>query len=250
MPTGQTLAQVTELLKAEIDDSLSVGTANDARYYLLLEQMQLNLSSEFDWAVLRDYWNSTVTGQFNTVPTVDRFGNTKSIDFDRDIQLYVYYSRRFQPVVYGIDVPEWNTFDPNPPPGTGPYVQDPVQRWQFKQDDNSIYEVWPLPASTPWTVRFDGWRQLNTLRDGSGALDPTKTLELDGRLVALSVAMDMQVDKLAPSAARIQQKLAHLMTNIRGNDNARPNDNHIGYSTAPWANPRRRLVGAKIIVTA
>lgn len=249
MPTGQTLAQVTELLKAEIDDSLSVGTANDSRYYLLIEQMQLDLASEFDWSELRDYWDTQITGQFNDIPTVDWRGQTKSIDFTRNTQVYVYYSRHFQPVVYGIDVPEWNTFNPNPPAGEGPYKQDPIQRWMFKADDQTKFEVWPLPASTPWTVRFDGWRQLNTLRT-AGSLDPALTLELDGRMVALSVAIDMQTDKLAPSAVRIQRKLAQLMINLRGNNNARPNDVHIGYATAPWANPRRRLVGAKIIVTA
>lgn len=249
MATGQTLTTVLELLKAEIDDSLTVGTANDYRYEVLLEQMQLDLASEFDWAFLKDYWNVQITGQFNTIPTVDWRNQTNAIDFNRDVQVYVYYSRRFQPVVYGIDVPEWNTFDPNPPVGVGPYVQDPVQRWMFKADDPTMFEVWPLPASTPWTVRFDGWRQLATLRTAS-VIDPTKTLELDGRLVALSVAMDLQTDKLAPSAIRIQRKLAQLMVNLRGNDNARYESVHIGNATAPWNNPRRRLVGAKIIVTA
>lgn len=244
MATGQTLGSTVELLKEKIDDSLSVGTANDARYQLAIEKKQMVLATEFDWACLQDYWDSTVNARYNDVPTVDYTGTTKLINFDRRPDLYTLYSTRYQPVDFGIGVTEWNLFNPD----LG-YTQDPIQRWRFKPDDYTKYEVWPVPATFPQTLRFVGWRQLNTLRT-NGSLDTSKTLELDDRLVAYSVAMDMQVDKLAPSAVNIQRELAFILSSLRGNDESRPQQIHLGHPNAYWANPRRRLVGAKIIVTA
>lgn len=244
MATGQTLLSVRNLLKERIDDSLSVGSANDARYDLAIEKKQESLATLYDWDFLYDYWDCTVNSQYPTIPTVDGLGNTKSIDFDRSPELFVLYSLRYQPVTYGIGVPEWNLFPPSQN-----YTCDPILRWRRKPDSTTLFEVWPIPATFPQTVRFVGFRTLTSLRT-NGVLDPTLTLELDDRLVAYAVAYDMQADKNAPSAVQIKAEWTTLLSSLRGNNNERPAHAHLGYRQATWANPRRRLVGMKVIATA
>lgn len=209
---GTTLAKVTLILKSELGASLSVGTADDQRFYQMIETQQEWFASMYDWNVLRDTWDASITpglaGRFPTLPATDYNGMTVAINFDRPVNVFVKYSDNWRPVSHGIGIEEMNVFDSDQSE-----AQDPVQKWQFKQGDMTKFEVWPLGVATQ-TVRFQGQRKLSTLRS-AGSFSTSLTLDLDDRLVALSIAVDLLTSKEDPSAKAKSERLQALWTTLR-----------------------------------
>lgn len=200
MALGATLAAVLNLVKSEIQYSLSVGTANDALIKQSIESKQEQLADSFNWAELKDQWPKTLTagigGRYTAFPTTDVIGTAYSINFARPLSLRVRYNLRWIETSQGICVDDYITFDSD----SGD-TADPVRKWDFKPGDRASFEVWPAPT-TAQVLRFVGQRKLLTLRTG-GTLDSTKTLDLDDQLVALSVAIDLLSAKPKEQAAKI-----------------------------------------------
>lgn len=120
MPRGTTLSTLRTIVKAEIAAS-SVPTLPDARMNQLLNNIQQLYATEYDWAFLNRRFDVTVTtgeaGRYNDIPT--------TLNTGRERCLYVKWNDRWQPVLYGIDHREFNTFDSDEGE-----AQDPIQRWQ------------------------------------------------------------------------------------------------------------------------
>lgn len=212
---GSSLSKTLTLLKAELGVNLSIGTADDSRYYQMIETQQEWYASMFDWNQLADKWDAVVTqgagGRYTLIPTIDYQGVTTSINFDRPVLVYVKYSMKWQEIVYGIGPAEYNVRDSELNPTS---TQDPVMRWKFKPSDRTYFEVWPLSASPSQTIRFEGQRKVNTLRTAN-VLDPTKTLELDDRLIALAIAVDVLSAKEDPAVKAKSEKLNALWQTLR-----------------------------------
>jgi hypothetical protein len=95
-------------------------------------------------------------------------------------------------------------------------------RWAYKEGDRTRFEVWPVGTATQ-TVRFVGQRKVASLRT-TGSLDPTKTLELDDRLVTFAVAVDILTGKDDASAKSIGEMLSALWKTLRSSDGSRRSD--------------------------
>lgn len=210
--TGATLAKTLNLLKSTIGASLTVGVADDSLYLQRIETQQEWFASMYDWNALNDEWQLDVlpglTGQFTTFPGTDTNGITSAINFDRPITTFVMYSTKWKETTYGITVRELNIWN-----SSLGQVQDPIMKWQIKQGDSSKFEIWPLGSKTQ-TFRFVGQRKVNSLRT-SGSLDTTKTLDLDDRLIAYAIAVEILTDKESPSAKLVSDKLNALWQVIR-----------------------------------
>ena len=180
---GSTLASVMNLVKNEIRASLSAGTADDAAIKQAVETKQEWLASMFDWAELDDEWDATATGRYTAVPTTDVAAASRSINFDRAVQLSHKWNSIWNSIQNGITLEQYNAFDSD-----AGDRQDPVLAWRFKPGDRTYFEVWPIPTASA-ALRFTGQRKLLTLRTAS-VLDTAKTLDLDDMLVAFAVAAD------------------------------------------------------------
>jgi len=211
--TGNTLANVLTKLKAELGANLTIGTADDARYYEMIETRQEWFSSMYDWNILRDTWEATITpgtaGQYPTVPVLDANGNSFTINFDRPIVTSVKYSAKWQEVLHGIGVDEMNVWDSD-----AGEASDPVQRWQLKEGDATKFEIWPLGVAASQEFRFDGQRKVQSLRT-AGAFVTTKVLDLDDRLIYLSLATDILTGKEDPAARSKADMLEALWKVLR-----------------------------------
>lgn len=242
--TGTTLAQALVMLKAEIDASLTSGTANDALYRQLIETKQEWFASMYDWDQLADEWDFTVGagagGRYPTIPTVDTGGKTISVNFSRPYTVYVMYSLKWQALGYGIGVMEYNVWNPD----IG-QAQDPVQKFRFRTGDNTKFEIWPL-GTVSQTCRIQGQRMLNTLRT-NGTLDQTKTLDLDDRLVVLSVALDWLTARDDKSASAKAETLKALWQTLRGAENKRYSSFSLG---RPVDSSYSKVVPIKVTTTA
>lgn len=209
---NSTLAATLTILKAAMRTNLTVGTADDAILYQAIETQQEWFSSMYDWNVLKDEWEGTsvagATGRFVDFPSVDVNGVTAAINFDRPLLANVRFSSRWNPLGYGIGLEEYNTWD-----SAAGEAQDPMLKWAYKKGDSSMFEVWPLGA-TAQTIRFCGQRKVNSLRT-AGTIDATKTLDLDDRLVAYSIAVDFLLSREDVGAKAVQEKLGALWQVLR-----------------------------------
>jgi hypothetical protein len=235
--TGNTLANVLTKLKAELGTNLTIGTADDARYYEMIETRQEWYSSLWDWNVLRDTWEATVTpgavGQYPTVPTQDANGNAFLINFDRPINVSVRYSAKWQEVLHGIGVDEMNVWDSD-----AGEASDPVQRWQLKDGDSTKFEIWPLGVAASQEIRFDGQRKLQSLRT-AGVFVTTKVLDLDDRLIYLSLAADILTGKEDPSARSKADMLESLWKTLRSAESKSARSFALGAGVGKTLNSRK-----------
>lgn len=161
MSRNTPLSVVRYYVKAESFQNLdSTSSSDDSRLNQLIANVQRQLATSYDWAFLKKRWTFELGAgaRYVSFPTVDDSGVTGSPSFDRPEKLMIKYASIWQPIEYGIsEDPEFNYLDSDEN-----QVLDPVQRWQF-YDENKL-EVWPLPASTQ-TLRYIGQRQLTPLND-------------------------------------------------------------------------------------
>lgn len=235
--TGNTLANVLTKLKSELGANLTIGTADDARYYEMIETQQEWFSSMYDWNVLKDDWEVTITtgagGRYPTVPTVDTLGNSHLINFDRPVVAYVKYSNKWQELGYGIGPTELNVKDSD----EGETL-DPVMKWMLKPGDSSKFEIWPLSASASQLIRFEGQRKVTSLRT-AGSFVTTKTVDLDDRLIYLSLAVDILSAKEDPSAKSKSDRLNSVWQTLRAAESKSTRSFPLGAGVGAQTNPRR-----------
>lgn len=166
MARNSPLSLVRSIMKAETFQSLqSTSTADDSRNNQLISDVQSQLAGSYDWEFLKKRWSVGVGGsnRFVNFPTQDDSGLPYGINFDRPHQLFIKWNNVWQPTIYGIDeYPEYNYLDSD-----RNQVLDPVQRWQFY--DENQFEIWPVTSSGQ-TLRFVGQRILRPLLITSNSL--------------------------------------------------------------------------------
>lgn len=235
--TGNTLANVLTKLKSELGANLTIGTADDARYYEMIETRQEWFASMYDWNVLRDTWEVTVTpgagGRYPTIPTVDANGNSFGINFDRPVSVSVKYSAKWQEVLHTIGVDEMNIWDSDEGEAS-----DPVQRWQLKDGDSTKFEIWPLGVAAGQELRFDGQRKVQSLRT-AGSFVTTKVLDLDDRLIYLSLAVDILTGKEDPAARAKSDMMEALWKTIRAAESKSTRSFALGAGVGKTLNSRK-----------
>lgn len=188
MPRGTTVSSMLAMLKAEIGDFSGINTTRDAELTVLLSNMQQRLVSEHYWPFLERHWDveCAANTQFISLPTEtagDPEAEMSSINLDQLPVAKVLWNQIYQPVEYGIDEDQYNTFN-----FALGQQSDPIQRWRLatnpnEPEDPNQFEVWPVPV-TVQTIRFTGERAILPLTA------PTDTADLDDMLIVLFVAAE------------------------------------------------------------
>ena len=162
MSRDSSLLTVRGMVKSHRGLSLATtSNQQDNEINQIIDDTQQWLASDYDWPFLRCRWdvNIPMGGRYTSFPTVDDVGLTANINFERagDLRVYIKWNEVWQEVDYGINEEfEFNYIDSD-----RGQVLDPIQRWEF--DDENKFEVWPLPA-TATTMRFVGQRECDELR--------------------------------------------------------------------------------------
>jgi hypothetical protein len=196
MATGTTLANLRQMLKAEVGDALTgVAPAVDALYNQLLHNRQQWLAAQFDWPVLRitrDV-NFAANTRYGLLPT--------DLDQRRPIQASVLWQQYWYPLEdYGIETYLMNYEDSD-----NNYVADPVRRWQIIITTVlPVLEVWPVPQ-TAQTLRLTQQKIPRALAQN------TDTAELDDLLIVLFTAAEIQTRrKQGDAQAKLAQAQAYF----------------------------------------
>ncbi len=210
MARGTTLANLRAMLRAELGETLVTTTnlQDDRMLNTLLSNKQKWLASSYDWPFLKRKWDITCEPGtlFKTLPTTALAPETEAvaINFERPVQVEVWYNKAWLPVFYGIGGAEytaWNSF------ASPPETTDPIQRWQFASNvdepgtaDNEV-EFWPV-NTLQQTVRFTGQRALQVLYNPSvdATTNDAYVADLDDMLLIYFVAAEMLARIDAPDA--------------------------------------------------
>jgi hypothetical protein len=269
MPRGTPLAQALVMLKNKIKANITPGVAisNDSTYAMDISRYQQQLCDKMDWPFLRGSWD-LVTVPYPSVPSVNPTTNQPwryynfptleqsenntvvAINFQRPLAVYVWWSEQWQgPIPSGIGVEEYNfrNSDGSPPDsGNPPDVLDPIQRWDY--NDQNQFEVWPIPASAG-VLRFVGQRVPNPLIDLSSVTPNwNATLDLDDELVTLHAAGEILAQMEQAHARLMQQAAASRMAFLMATTPTRTRK--IGFGGKPDVLPNRLVPVRKVIAVA
>lgn len=197
MARQQPLAAIRNGLKAEIGDSLEIGTANDKTYNQLLANMEMWLASEYDWPFLELRTDVPMVAgtRYYTMPT--------TYNQDRPIFAECKFNTYWHKLELGIGSREYNAFD-----SERGIKADPVYRW--RQTNDGQFEVWPLPASNVQTIRLTGQQQILPLVEDADLAD------LDDQLLILFVAAEILSRSDMKDATTKMQKAQDRFLKLRG----------------------------------
>lgn len=213
---GSTLALVRAKLKAEIDASMSVGTAMDQNLNQLIETKLITLCAQYDWKCLADEWRTTVVAnsEYTAFPTADVNANQFTINFDRPLQVYVQYTSYWQPILFGIGPAEYNLV-------YGANRLQPVLKWDYKQGDRSTMRTWPL-GTPDQPIMIRGQRNPVTLRTSlGGPFSDAALVELDDLLIVYTIAAEQCAIKNSPVASAKAQLATMRFNSLRSDEPTR-----------------------------
>lgn len=200
MARGTTLGQLVTSLREEIGDATSAAQGQNNLPHLkqILRRTQEFLWNDHTWPHLR-------VERFETLQAGERhYSLPADLSFDRVEGVpscYISYDDTWRPVAYGITPEHYNAVNPE-----RDEREDPVRSWQVYEDEQ--YEVWPLPATNGYRLRFVGIRKLRPLlNDGDRA-------DLDDNLIVLFAAAEIlgrrkggDADAKRTLAGRLYQRL-------------------------------------------
>lgn len=214
MARNTTLGQLRYMVKAETGKSLvSTSTQQDAEINQIINDIQAWLAATYDFPFLKSRWESSLTAgsRYQTFPTTNNVGLVIALNLERPMRCLVKWNQIWQDVVYGIDeIPEFNYLDSD-----RNAVLDPIQRWQF--DDETKFEVWPLPATTA-DIRWVGQRTLTSLLTTVNPVvwNDAATLNLDDLLVTYFASTEYLTREESPRAKIQAEKAQRRLTAILG----------------------------------
>lgn len=199
MARGQTLEELTLLVRDELSQSTAAGTGQGSKDTIAraLARTQARLWADFNWPHLR----------------IQRYKNLEAgsyqyaffDDLAQERVLYVHTqdaSGHWLPVGYGVYPEHLNSVKVTE-------RQDPVCRWEIRENDT--FDVWPTPATTGLQLRFEGILALPrfTQEDDRAVLD--------GDLLVLYAAAQLLARRKSDDAAELRAQADQLYLRLRGN---------------------------------
>jgi len=174
---NNTLENIRNMVRSEARLSGSYSRGPDQTEYIdqLINRNYETLWDEVDWPFARihkeDAGKQLQAGErYYDFPT--------TLDLSRTFTLYRKFGNVWGELVQGILPTDYTSLDSD-----SDNRSDPVLKWDVY--DGNQFEVWPMPASNSYEVRFDGVRKLQPL------VGDSSRCELDDRLVALYSAAEI-----------------------------------------------------------
>lgn len=240
MARGTTLANALLMFKGEVGASLvtSTGIGSDNEFYSIIDNQQKWLAVRYDWPFLATEGNIPVaagTGdavRYQTVPS--------NFNFERPVTLDALWNQRWVPVEFGIGPREYNTHSSGDTGMVSAEQADPISKWRFKPGDESLFEIWPLPA-TSQRLRFTGQRNLTPLAT-DGVYNVAATLDLDDLLVVLFGAAKYLRRRKSEDAPMVLAQAEGRLADLRAAYPSTPDGSLFGVSQKAPGYSKPRLV--------
>lgn len=197
MPTGVTLADLSQKLRAAIGQSLNVahGVDQEASLREGLRRTQSDLWVMHDWPTLtiRRTVSAPIGSRYINIPSEIDFGHINEV-YAKDAVA----GAKWRLIEFGISIDDFNLYD-----STADERGDQILRWGPNLDTQ--IEVWPIPKMNQ-TVMFLGRKNLSPL------LADTDTCTLDSDLIVATLAAQM-LARQNSNDAQIQLNKAQAILN-------------------------------------
>jgi len=206
---GVRLDDLVEQLRAEVGHSTNPAVSINGRDYLVqvLKRTQERLWEEYDWPwfkVSRDLLIEK--GQrYYSVPN--------DLAYERIIDVSFKYGSAWHCLSHGIDERQYSTYDSDRDARSWPLVAWDVAEDTGVVDDIGLIELWPVPSrssnNNDGQVRLTGFRKLKQFKDGNDKC------ELDGTLIVLMAASEIQARQNQSDAALKLQQATALLSRLQ-----------------------------------
>lgn len=182
MARGVVFTEMLDMLRAEAMISTNPNLSNNILPNMkqVLQRTQRQLWLDYSWNFLNGWADKAVAAgqRYYDFPT--------TIDSMRIKKAYYRWNNQFLQLERGIDPLDYNAFDSEL---STPIRADPVMRWDFKDVNETQFEIHPIPATsgsaTTGYVRFVGIRNLNAL------VADADRCTLDADLIVLFAAAEL-----------------------------------------------------------
>lgn len=239
---GTLLSKALQMLKVELGHSEKTGaalTSLDLELLGLIDNTQSLLADTYDWPFLTSRQDVAITAgigeanRYYDLPT--------TLVLERPLVVTALWGDRWHPVSYGIGAEQYNSISSGDG-GVTPTQSDPINRWQVRPDDDTQFEIWPLPANAT-TLRFEGTRRLTSLSvvesTGKVIYDLNAALDLDYLMIVYFVAADKLARSKNQDAPAKLQKAQQRLSIVRS---AYPQENTVFRINGNGEQPRRQTI--------
>lgn len=224
MARRKQFTQLQSDLRAELgrNNDPSVRAADLPQIKQTLSRVYESLYREYDWPFLRQV--------FTRIPLAAgqrHYDFPDDLDFDRIEKVVVWHNEQPIPLIRGIELDDYATYD-----SENDDRSDPVVKWDVRfTDPREQIEVWPIPAGNDQELQFVGITKFIDLVD-----DADQCL-LDDNLVVLFAAIELETNE-----KRRQAKIASaqsLFSRLKGRSKSATETVRLGLgSTNPPVNSR------------
>ena len=183
---GVPLDTLVDRLRAEIGHSTNPAVGINSRDYLVqvLRRTQDRLWEEYDWSHLK------VSRDIDTQAGVRYYSCPNDLMYERIIEVAFKYGDDWHPLTHGIDEAEYSVWDSDRGIKSWPLIKWDIAEDTGVVDDIGVIEIWPVPSrsksSTDGQIRLTGFRNIAQMVDGASKC------ELDGTLIVLMAAAEIQ----------------------------------------------------------
>lgn len=189
MARGKSLLSLLQDFRAETGASSNVAhnTSARERQVYMLQRTQELLWEEYDWPHMR------VT-RFIDLQAGQRYYSPPSdMILDRTESVEVRYGQAWVPLADGINAEQYSIWASELDERSWP-----VERWAPYED--SMFEVWPVPADNADVVSLDGRLKITGIRNLNPLVADDDVADLDNRMVVLFAAAEEQARAGKPDA--------------------------------------------------
>lgn len=206
MALNQQFSVLISQLRSELglSDAASTSVANDEPLKQTIKRTYEQLYDEFDWPHLKFRQRVSLQAgeRYYDFPT--------SINYDRLIEVVVWYSGLPHPIARNIGSEHYSSFD-----SEGGDRSEPALAWDFRANENATsaapqFEIWPVPNSNDMEIEFTGIRKIDRL------VNDADICRLDDNLVVMFAAAQLLRRKKAPDADDMAALAAKRFNTLTG----------------------------------
>ena len=212
---GVRLDDLVEQLRAEIGHSTNPAVSLNAKDYLVqvLRRTQLRLWEDHDWSFFKASRDIILQkGQrYYSVPN--------DLSYERINEVSFKYGDCWHTLCFGINERQYSVYDSDRDVRSWPLVNWDIAEDTGVVDDIGVIELWPVPArstgETDGQLRVTGYRKLRPMLLGSDVC------EIDGTLIVLTAAAEIQARQNQADAAIKLTMANNLLSRLQGQSTAK-----------------------------
>ena len=206
MARNVAFSTVLDMVRGEamISTNPQLNTNVTPNLKIIVQRVQRQLWLNYDWKFMKGWSDKVVSAgqRYYDFPT--------DMDSNRIHGVFYRWNNQFLPIQKGISPLDYNAFDSE---NATPMRADPVMRWDYRDTNNTQFEIHPIPATngsaSTGYIRFYGIKNLNTF------VADSDLCTLDADLIALYAAAELLGPRNKDEADRKLRIANAMLTSLK-----------------------------------